>query len=205
MSRYLGPIYKKSRRLGFSLLETGEELALKPKKGSAPVTVKMRRRKISEYCKQLQEKQKLRFMYGVSEKQFRRFFLIAVSNKKVVTGLALLHLLESRLDNVVYRAGLARTRAGARQLVNHGHILVNGSKVDIASYLLKPGDKFEVNEKSRSLKVIKESIEIIQGKTPYIEFDVTKLSGKFERYPDRSELNIAVSENLIVEYYNRSI
>src|SRR5574344_3128282 len=135
MSRYTGPSWKVSRRLGYSTLETGRELAKRPygpgQHGNN------RRKKVSEYGKQLNEKQKLRETYGVSEKQFRRLFVIAKANKEVVTGLAFMRLLETRLDNLVYRLGFARTRRQARQLVNHGHVLVNGKKVDIPSYLVK--------------------------------------------------------------------
>ena len=138
MSRYTGPSWKVSRRLGYSTLETGRELAKRPygpgQHGNN------RRKKVSEYGKQLNEKQKLRETYGVSEKQFRRLFVIAKADKDVVTGLAFMRLLETRLDNLVYRLGFARTRRQARQLVNHGHVLVNGKKVDIPSYLVKIND-----------------------------------------------------------------
>ena len=137
MSRYTGPQYKKSRRLGFSTLENGKELARRPYAPGIHGT--SRRKKVSEYGIQLQEKQKVRFMYGLNEKQFRKTFDKA-GKMKGIHGENFLKLLESRLDNLVYRLGLSTTRRGARQIVNHGHILVNGKKVNIPSYTCKPGD-----------------------------------------------------------------
>ena len=145
MSRYTGPAYKKSRRLGFSTLENGKDLARRPYAPGIHGT--SRRKKISEYGIQLQEKQKVRFMYGLNEKQFRRTFDKA-SKMKGIAGENFLKLLESRLDNLVYRMGLSTTRRGARQIVNHGHILVNGKKVNIPSYTCKPGDVISVKENS---------------------------------------------------------
>ena len=143
MARYTGPAYKKSRRLNFSTLENGKDLARRP---YAPGQHgNDRRKKLSEYGVQLQEKQKVRIMYGLNEKQFHRLFNRA-SKMKGVAGENMLKLLESRLDNVVYRMGLSNTRRGARQVVNHGHILVNGTKVDIPSYSCKPGDVISVKE-----------------------------------------------------------
>ena len=144
MSRYTGPQYKKSRRYGFSTLENGKDLARKPYAPGIHGT--SRRKKISEYGIQLQEKQKVRFMYGLNEKQFRRTFEKA-SKMKGIAGENFLKLLESRLDNIAYRIGYATTRRGARQLVNHGHITVNGKKVDIPSYHVKPGDVIGLKEK----------------------------------------------------------
>lgn len=137
MARYTGPVYKKSRRLGFSILENGKELAKRPYAPGQHGTD--RRKKLSEYGVQLQEKQKVRLIYGLNEKQFRKVFDRAVKMHGVA-GENLLKLLESRIDNLVYRMGLAKTRRGARQLVNHGHITVNGVKVDIPSYTCKPGE-----------------------------------------------------------------
>ena len=149
MARYTGSIYKKSRRLGFSILENGKELAKRP---YAPgIHGSDRRRKLSEYGVQLQEKQKVRFLYGLNEKQFRKVFEKA-SKMKGIAGENLLKLLESRLDNLVYRMGMAKTRKAARQVVNHGHITVNGRKVDIPSYTAKPGDIIAVKENSSILK-----------------------------------------------------
>ena len=143
MSRYTGSTWKLSRRLNYSVLETGKELAKRPY--GPGQHGKDRKKKNSEYGKQLAEKQKVRFTYGVSERQFKRFYELA-KKAKGVTGYEFLKILESRLDNVVYRLSLARTRRLARQLVNHGHILVDGKKVDIPSYLVKPGQVISVKE-----------------------------------------------------------
>ena len=200
MSKYTGSKWKLSRRLGFSTLESGDELK---KRAYGPGQHGQdRKRKPSEYGKQLIEKQKLRQMYGVSERQFRRLFLLAKAEKDTVTGLAFFRILESRLDNLVYRIGFARTRAGARQLVNHGHILVNGKKVDIPSYLCKVGDVITLKEES-PLKVVKESIEGKPNIPGYVSLDEAKFSGKFERLPERNELPADIAEAQIIEYYNR--
>ena len=200
MSRYTGPAYKKSRRLGFSTLENGKELARRPYAPGIHGT--SRRKKVSEYGIQLQEKQKVRFMYGLNEKQFRRTFDKA-SKMKGIAGENFLKLLESRLDNIVYRMGLATTRRAARQIVNHGHIEVNGIKVDIPSYICKPGDVIAVRENSKEHKAILNTIEL-NIKTPaFVEFDNKKLTGKFVRLPERNELNAEINESLIVEFYNR--
>ena len=152
MSRYTGSTYRKSRRLGFSILENGKELAKRP---YAPGQHgNERRRKLSDYGTQLQEKQKVRFTYGVSEKQFRNLFTKA-GKLEGKHGENFLFLLESRLDNLVYRMGFATTRRQARQLVNHGHVLVDGKKVDIPSYIVKPGQTVEMKEASRNLQIVK--------------------------------------------------
>ena len=200
MARYTGARYKKSRRLGFSTLENGKELARRP---YAPgIHGQDRRRKLSEYGVQLQEKQKVRFMYGLNEKQFKKTFERA-SKMKGIAGENLLRLLESRLDNLVYRMGMASTRRAARQVVNHGHIMVNGVKVDIPSYTCKPGDVISVKEQSLNHAAIKASVEATLNYPAFVEFDKNKLTGTFLRYPDRSELNQEINESLIVEYYNR--
>ena len=200
MSRYTGPQYKKSRRLGFSTLENGKELARRPYAPGAHGT--SRRKKVSEYGIQLQEKQKVRFMYGLNEKQFRRVFDKA-GKMKGIHGENFLRLLESRLDNLVYRMGLANTRRAARQIVNHGHILVNGKKVNIPSYTCKPGDIISVKEKAQEHKGILNTIEL-NIKTPaFVEFDNKKLTGTYLRLPERNELNAEINESLIVEFYNR--
>lgn len=200
MARYTGPAYKKSRRLGFSTLENGKELAKRPyapgQHGAG------RRKKISEYGIQLQEKQKIRFMYGLNEKQFRRLFDKA-SKLSGIHGENFLKLLESRLDNLVYRMGMANTRRAARQLVNHGHILVNGSKVDIPSYSCKPGDVISVKENSLEHPAIKYALETVVSRPAFVEFDAKKLTGTFTRLPERAELNADINENLVVEFYNR--
>ncbi len=200
MSRYTGPAYKKSRRLGFSTLENGKDLARRPYAPGIHGT--SRRKKISEYGIQLQEKQKVRFMYGLNEKQFRRTFDKA-SKMKGIAGENFLKLLESRLDNLVYRMGLSTTRRGARQIVNHGHILVNGKKVNIPSYTCKPGDVISVKENSMEHKAILNTVEL-NIKTPaFVEFDNKKLTGTYLRLPERNELNADINESLIVEFYNR--
>ena len=200
--RYTGSDWKRSRRLGFSTLETGEELKKRPygpgQHGAS------RKKKPSEYGKQLVEKQKLRQMYGVNERQFRRLFMIALQSKEV-TGFAFMKLLESRLDNLVYRAGFARTRRGARQLVNHGHITVNGKKVDIPSYLCNLGDVIALKEASRDLKVVKESLASVATKVGWVEVNAEKLEAKYIREPERNELTQQITESQIVEYYNRKL
>ena len=200
MSRYTGPAYKKSRKLGFSCLENGKELARRPYAPGIHGT--SRRRKLSEYGIQLEEKQKVRFMYGLTEKQFAHTFERA-SKMKGIAGENFLKLLESRLDNVVYRMGLANTRRGARQLVNHGHITVNGKSVNIPSYTVKPGDVISVKESSKDHKAIKEALEAINNTVEFVTFDKNKLEGTYVRLPERSELSSDINEALIVEFYNR--
>ena len=200
--RYTGSDWKRSRRLGFSTLETNKELAKRPY-GPGQHGAN-RKKKMSEYGKQLTEKQKLRQMYGVNERQFRRLFMIALQSKEV-TGFAFMKLLESRLDNLVYRAGFARTRRGARQLVNHGHITVNGKKVDIPSYLCNLGDVIALKEASRDLKVVKESLASVATKVGWVEVNAEKLEAKYIREPERNELTQQITESQIVEYYNRKL
>ncbi len=200
MARYTGPAYKKSRRLGFSTLETGKELAKRP---YAPGQHGAdRKKKQSEYGTQLQEKQKMRFMYGLTEKQFKRTFERA-SKMQGIAGENFFKLLESRLDNVVYRMGLANTRRGARQLVNHGHVLVNGNKVDIPSYNVTPGSKISLKETSMEHPAVKAALDANITRPAYVEFDNKKMTGTYVRYPERSELTAEINESLIVEYYNR--
>ncbi|WP_100399893.1 30S ribosomal protein S4 [Bacillus sp. FJAT-44742] len=200
MARYTGPSWKKSRRLGISLSGTGKELEKRPyAPGEHGPT---QRKKLSEYGQQLQEKQKLRFMYGLNERQFRRTFDIA-GKMKGVHGENFMILLESRLDNLVYRLGLARTRRAARQLVNHGHITVDGGRVDIPSYRVAPGQVIGVREKSRNNSSIKEAVEANNFVPDFVTFDEEKLEGSFSRYPERSELPAEITEALIVEFYSR--
>ena len=199
MSRYTGSTYRKSRRLGFSVLENGKELARRP---YAPGQHGQGRKKMSDYGTQLQEKQKVRFMYGLNEKQFRKTFNEA-EKMKGVHGENFLKLLESRLDNLVYRIGFATTRKGARQLVNHGHITVNGKKVDIPSYRVKAGDVIGVKEQSKQHPSIKASLEAINNRVEFVTYDEAKMAGTYVRYPERSELNQEINESLIVEFYNR--
>ena len=200
MARYTGPAFKKSRRYGFSTLENGKDLAKRPyapgQHGAA------RRRKASEYKIQLDEKQKVKFTYGMNEKQFKRLFKRAQSISGI-HGTNFLRLLESRLDNIVFRMGISISRRGSRQLVNHGHILVNGKKVDIPSYEVKPGDVISVKEKSLEHPAIKDALEAKRKTPAYVDFDAKKLSGTYVRYPERSELSADIKESLIVEFYNR--
>lgn len=200
MARYTGSVWKKSRRLGISLTGTGKELDKRP---YAPGQHgPNQRKKLTEYGLQLQEKQKLRFMYGVNERQFRTLFNKA-SKIKGVHGENFMILLESRLDNIVYRLGLARTRRQARQLVNHGHIIVDGSRVDIPSYIVKPGQTIGVREKSQKLAIIAEALEANAFVPEYLTFDADKLEGNYSRYPERTELPAEINEALIVEWYSR--
>jgi small subunit ribosomal protein S4 len=201
MARYTGSSWKISRRLGISLSGTGKELEKRP---YAPGQHgPNQRKKLSEYGMQLQEKQKLRNIYGVTERQFRNLFDKA-GKMSGVHGENFMILLESRLDNVVYRLGLARTRRASRQLVNHGHILVNGSRVDIPSYRLSVGQTISLREKSLNLNVVKEAIEVNNFIPDFVTFDADKLEGTFTRLPERSELPAEINETLIVEFYSRS-
>lgn len=199
MSRYTGPKFKLSRRLGISLSGSGKELKRPYPPGQHGAN---QRRKISGYGVQLQEKQKLRHMYGLNEKQFRNLFDRAVKMKGIA-GENFMFLLESRLDNLVFRLGWANTRAGARQLVSHGHVTVNGKKVDIASYLVQPGDTIGLRERSRNLKSIKEAIESRHHLPGYVEFDANTMEGKYIRLPSRDELSQDIDERQIVEFYSR--
>ena len=206
MARYTGPAWKVSRRLKFSTLESGKEFGLgangKQKRDYAPGQHGQRRAKLSEYGIQLQEKQKVRFTYGVSEKQFYNTFVKAgkLAGKH---GDNFLIALECRLDNLVYRLGLAATRRQARQLVNHGHITVDGKKVDIPSYSCKPGQVIGLKESSRGLQIVKEALESMVTRKEYVAFDENKLEGTFVRLPERNEFLTEIKENLIVEFYNR--
>ena len=200
MARYTKSSYRVSRRLGFSTLETGEELARKPYAPGAHGNKKAK--KLSNYGVQLQEKQKVRFMYGLNEKQFKKTFEDA-GKMKGVHGENLFKLLESRLDNLVYRIGFATTRRGARQLVNHGHITVNGKRVDIPSYRCVPGDVITLKESDKELAIVKSSLEALSKRVEFITYDEAKMTATFVRYPERTELNGDINESLIVEYYNR--
>lgn len=200
MSRYTGSTYKRSRRVGMSTLESGKELAKRPYRPGQHGT--SRQKKLSNYGIQLIEKQKIRFTYGLNERQLRKTFELA-GKMKGRHGENLLKLLESRLDNIVYRLGLGSTRNGARQFVNHGHVLVNGKKIDIPSYLLKPGDIITVKEASKEHPAMKEALSKTLSRVEYVTFDPDKLEGTFVRYPERSELNADINELLVVEFYNK--
>ena len=199
MSRYTGPTWKVSRRLGYSTSETGKEIA---KRKYAPGQHGNKRVKLSEYGIQQQEKQRVRFTYGLSEKQFRKVFNKA-SKMQGNTGVNFLRLLEMRLDNLVYRLGFATTRAQARQLVNHGHFLVNGKKVDIPSYTVSVGDQISLKETSKDLVIVKASLEAKTVRPEYVSFDDSKNVGTLVRIPERDEFLPEIKEQLIVEFYNR--
>ena len=200
MARYTGPAYKQARRVGFSITETGKELARRPygpgQHGNE------RKGKLSDYGNQLKEKQKVRFMYGVNEKQFHKTFVEA-EKMSGIHGTNFLRLLESRLDNLVYRIGFATTRRGARQLVNHGHVTVNGKKVDIPSYRVKVGDVISLKEDDKNLKVVNESLEKVTKRVEFITYDENKKEATYVRLPERNELNADINEALIVEFYNK--
>ena len=200
MARYTGPVWKKARRLSFSVLETGEELK---KRTYAPGQHGPTKRiKLSGYGTQLREKQRVRNMYGVTERQFSNTFVKA-SRMEGMAGYNFLVLLESRLDNLVYRMGFAVTRKAARQLINHGHIAVDGRKVDIPSAEIKPGQVISIREKSLNMKPIVESLESNYTAPAFVTVDKENKKGTYVRIPERSELNQEINEALIVEYYNR--
>ena len=200
MARYTGPNNKQARRVSFSILENGKDIAKRPY--GPGQHGKDKKRKPSNYAIQLNEKQKVRFMYGISEKQFKKL-VNDPAKMKGVHGENLLILLESRLDNLVYRAGFATTRRGARQLVNHGHITVNGKKVDIPSYRVKPGDVIAIKENSADHKGIEIALANKIKRVDFINYDEAKRTATYVRYPERSELNAEINESLIVEFYSR--
>lgn len=201
MSRYTGPSWRVSRRLGMSLSGTGKELA---RRNYAPGDHgNDRRGRLSEYGMQLREKQKLRYMYGMTERQFRNLFKRAGKIKEGTHGTNFMILLERRLDNMVYRLGLVTTRRQARQLVNHGHITVDGKRVDIPSFEVKVGQVISVRDKSKNLDVIKNAVEAVVARPSYVEFDADKLEGKLVRLPEREDMNADIDEALIVEFYNK--
>lgn len=208
MARYTGPVEKIERRFGVSLFLKGERrLAGKcalEKRPYGPGQHGQRRTKISEYGLQLREKQKAKVLYGVAERQFSNLFKLA-NRKEGNTGENLIALLESRLDNVVYRMGFATTRRFARQFVNHGHVLVDGKRVDIPSYRVVPGQKIEIKEKSKKNPQIVRAIELTKqtGIAEWVDVDQDKIFGIFTRLPERAEVNIPVEERLIVELYSK--
>ena len=202
MSRYLGSITKKSRRYNFSLLENENEFSGGKKRRYAPGQHGNRRIKLSGYGEQLQEKQKMMYLYGLNDRQFRRTFKIAKHMKGALT-LNLFIVLESRLDNLVFRMGFAPTRRAARQLVNHGHITVNGRKVDIPSFLVKAGDVITV--KTRSVSFMKSVAEMIDMACAPAWMTIDKEAQKitFDRIPEREELDPEIKEQLVIEYYSK--
>ena len=206
MARYTGASCRQCRREGMKLFLKGDRCYTDKcaivKRNYAPGQHGQGRKKVSNYGLQLREKQKVKRIYGVLETQFRNLYERA-EKMTGKTGENLLSLLERRLDNVVYRLGFASTRRQARQLVNHGHFLVNGVKTDIPSYRVNVGDVIEVRERSLNLAVIKEALENKVATPAFVEVDTNKLTGKLTRLPERSELNSEINESLIVEYYNR--
>ncbi len=208
MARYSGAVCRLCRREGVKLYLKGErcysDKCAIDRRPYAPGQHGQGRKKVSEYGLQLREKQKARRIYGVLEKQFRKYYEEA-ARRKGITGETLLQLLESRLDNVVYRLGFAASRPEARQLVRHGHFTVNGQRVDIPSYLTKVGDVIAVYEKSVESPRIKELLEIAEGKTVlgWLERDLNSKSGRMVRVPTREEIDIPVAEQMIIELYSR--
>ena len=201
MARYIGPKSRIARRFGEAIF--GPDKVLSKKNYPPGQHGNSRRRKSSEYGIQLREKQRAKYTYGVLEKQFRITFDKAARSKGI-TGEVLLQLLESRLDNVVYRLGLAPTRSAARQLVTHRHITVDGKLLDIPSYSVKPGQIVGVREKSKSLEVISAALEgFNHSKYPWLEWESTSLSGKLLHWPERSDIPENIKEQLIVELYSK--
>jgi small subunit ribosomal protein S4 len=208
MGRYTGPKWRIARRLGVNIY-VGEEKSQKGKsildrRPYPPGQHGRSRRKISYYGRQLMEKQKVKYYYGIRERQFRRFYQMA-ERMRGQTGENLLKLLEGKLDNVVYKLGFGKSHRHARQLVVHGHILVNGRKVDRPSYLVKPGDVIEVKEKSKSIPQIKEGMELAQrrGIPSWLELDAENFKGVVKAEPTRDEIEIPIEEHLIVELYSK--
>lgn len=201
MARYTGPTTKIARKFGEPIF--GADKTLEKKKYPPGMHGNSKRRKkMSEYATQLKEKQKAKYTYGILEKQFFNFFKKA-SQSKGVTGEYLLQLLEARLDNVVFRMGIAPSRRAARQLVSHRHITVNEKITNIPSYILQPGDIIGVREKSKSLEVINDSLATRSGAYSWLEWDETSLSGKFMNFPEREQIPENINEQLIVELYSK--
>jgi small subunit ribosomal protein S4 len=201
MARYIGPKSRIARKFKEPIFGADKVLE---KKNYPPGQhgLSKKRAKQSEYAVQLQEKQKAKYTYGILERQFAKIYHMA-QRAHGVTGEVLLQLIESRLDNVVYRMGIAPTRSGARQLVGHRHITVNGSVVNIASYILKPGDVIAVRERSRSLEVINASVSGASNQFPWMDFDKTSMTGKFINVPERLQIPENIKEQLIVELYSK--
>jgi small subunit ribosomal protein S4 len=205
MGRYRGPIVKIARRLGINVAETEKVQKYLDRRPYAPGQHGQRRKgRPSDFSVRLKEKQKLRFLYDVSEQQFRNMFEEA-SRKKGVTGTVFLQLLESRLDNVVFRMGIASTRRQARQFVRHGHVLVNGKSVDIPGYRLRQGDQVVVSSQARKIGFIQENTERFKSRRtfPWLEFNKDTMTGRYLRLPEREELAIPVNEQLVIEFYSR--
>jgi small subunit ribosomal protein S4 len=201
MARYIGPKSKIARKFREPIFGPDKVLTKKNYPPGMHGNSK-KRQKVSEYGVQLQEKQKAKYTYGILEKQFALIFDRA-SRAQGVTGEMLLKLIEARLDNVVYRLGLSNTRSGARQLVSHRHITVNGAVVNIPSYTLKAGDKIAVREKSKSMEVIQNAVSGHTNKYSWLEFNASSLSGTFLNYPERELIPENIKEQLIVELYSK--
>ncbi|WP_066873880.1 30S ribosomal protein S4 [Clostridium mediterraneense] len=196
MAKMMGPRFKMCRRLGLNV--TGHPKAMeRALKGTSRAD-----KKLSDYGTQLLEKQRLRAYYGVMEKQFRRYVEEAF-HSRIQPGDMLLRILESRLDNMVYRMGFANSIRQARQMVNHGHFLVNGSKVDIPSYRLQPGDEVVLREKSRKTEMFADNFANNLNTVPYVEKNVEEFKGVYVRFAQREELPITINEQLIVEFYSK--
>lgn len=209
MARYTDPVCRLCRREGLKLFLKGDrcytdKCAIERRNYPPGQHGQGRRRKVSEYAVQLREKQRLKRMYGLMESQFRKYFEMAETSRDI-TGEALLTFLERRLDNMVYRLGMATSRSEARQLIRHRHFLVNGRRVDIPSYLVKIGDQITVRERSREKDVFKRAIEISQrrGVPEWLELDATAFAGKVKRLPARDELTMPINERLVVELYSK--
>jgi small subunit ribosomal protein S4 len=205
VGRYRGPIVKICRREGVNLVESPKAQKYMERHPYPPGQHgQRRRRKPSDYAVRLREKQKLRFYYNMTEKQFRNLFDEA-SRKTGATGAVFLQLLESRLDNVIYRMGIASTRRQARQFVAHGHISVNGQRIDIPSYRVNPGDEISVHGKARKMQFIKDNIDFRKrGKPfPWLEFDSETMKGRFLHRPSREDIVVPVNELQVIEYYSR--
>jgi len=204
MARYIGPKSKIARKFEDPIY--GPDRYFEKKNyppGQHGINKKKNKSKVSEYGLQLQEKQKAKYTYGVLERQFKNVFHRA-SSKKGITGEILLQLMEARLDNVVYRLGIAPTRAGARQLVSHKHITVNGSVVNIPSYSVRPNDIVGVRERSKAMEAITDSLSRRNSKAyPWLEWDSNSMSGKFMQYPEREAIPENINEQLIVELYSK--
>ncbi|MBQ0015646.1 MAG: 30S ribosomal protein S4 [Bacteroidales bacterium] len=201
MARYTGPKTKIARKFHEPIY--GPDKAYDRKPYAPGMHGQNRRRgKMSEYGTQLQEKQKAKYIYGILERQFRKLYAEA-SRRGGVTGEVLLQLIESRLDNVVYRLGIARSRAQARQLVSHRHIAVNGNVVNVPSYQLKEGDIISVRERSKSLEVITDAVASRANNYAWLEWDANQMAGKFMNYPERADIPENINEQLIVELYSK--
>ena len=202
MSRYTGSVNRKSRRLGFSILANNKEFLKGKKREYAPGQHGANNRKLSGYGQQLAEKQILALMYGLNNRQFERYFKLA-KLMKGATSMNLLIVLESRLDNLVYRMGFASTRRAARQLVNHGHVLVNGKKVDIPSYVCEVNDVISIKEKSRKLPIVLANLN--NETLKFVQTNKGEFSSKYVRFPERSELSPDIKDTYVVEWFSRIV